>query len=1086
MVSRVEGARGVFSSRSRPRGVRAIGGAVSVWLAVSLTLCATGFPPGQAFAASASATAGPAPTAAPAAVAATGSAEPSAPASIAPPRPGTLLFLGNKNLAPVVYADGTMPSGLAVDLARALEPHLSKPLEIRVMDWKQAQAIVASGQADALIQINATPERRRVYDFSEPLLESRFSIFVRSDRTGISGAAGLRGLNVGVESGGLPQQVLQRDRGIRLTVIPNFPEGFGALNAGKIDAVVVDYRVGSYVLATNGIVGIKAVGEPVAKSYSAIAVKKGNTALLTEINAALRAIRADGTYDDILKDWAPTEGVFETRAQLTQRVYSWLVAVLLVLLVIATAWGVTLRTQMRRKKLAEEALVESEETFGSLVASMAEGVVIQDIDGRITHMNHAAEEILGLTAKAARGRTVDELGREVLREDGTPIPPEEYPGTLALRTSMPQSDVVMGVQRPPYDELAWISVNSQPLFSAAEKTPHAVVTTFRDITEHRRAEQALRTSERKLALHLQQTLLGVIEWDSEGRVLEWNPAAEAIFGYSRDEALGKRANELIVPPGAATDLDFGFERERMMQGESGFRAGECVTKDGRLIECEWVVTPLADPDGAFSGAMSLARDVTESRQAEQLRLEKDAAEAASAAKSAFLANISHEIRTPMNAILGFSQLLSRERDLSARQRQHLDVIRGAGEQLLVLIDDLLEMSKLETGRLALRSATFDLHSMLEEMDSVFGARASARGLALLVRRTDAVPRFVVTDGRRLRQVFVNLLNNAVKYTDTGRIELSVDARQEGGGRLRLLVEVADTGRGIGPEAAGDLFSHFERAPGGLSKEGGVGLGLVISREFVRLLGGEIGMESRPGQGSVFRFDVVVGEVDAGEATLAEKGHRVARLLAGGVSHRVLVACADPATCEFLVGLLEPVGFEVRAASDGNQAVRVFRGWEPQLVIMEMDLPGIDGYEVAQIIRTAAEGADAWIIGLAATGSRETKQDVLEAGIDEFVAEPFGETEIFEAVGRLLGVEYAYDNTAEKAGAMDLEPGAMAGLPPDLLSRLREATLSADFDRVFELADEIGGADDARAEGLRRMAEKFDTQAILSALGRNGT
>ncbi|MCL4368019.1 MAG: transporter substrate-binding domain-containing protein [Actinobacteria bacterium] len=208
----------------------------------------------------------------------------------------TLVFLGNKNIAPVVYLDGTIPSGVAVDLVHALAKHIPQPIEIRAMDWSEAQALVARGEADALIQINVNEERKKIYDFSAPFLESHFSIFTRTDMMGISGISSLRGLRVGVESGGLPQQLLAKDPQIRLTVVPNFLDGFKSLNAGTIDAVVVDYRVGSYVLAQNGIRNIKVTGEPIESSHSSIAVKKGNTKLLNEVNDALRIIKADGTY----------------------------------------------------------------------------------------------------------------------------------------------------------------------------------------------------------------------------------------------------------------------------------------------------------------------------------------------------------------------------------------------------------------------------------------------------------------------------------------------------------------------------------------------------------------------------------------------------------------------------------------------------------------------------------------------------------------------------------------------------------------------------------------------------------------------
>ena len=865
-----------------------------------------------------------------------------------PRSPGTFLFLGNKNIAPVVYLDGTTPAGLAVDLVRAIAAHMSRPVEIRAMDWKQAQALVATGQADALIQINATPERKKIYDFSEPFLESHFAIFVRASQTGISGVSSLHGLRVGVESGGLPQQLLEKDGQIPLTVIPSFLEGFRMLSAGTIDAVVVDYRVGSYVLATDHIGNIKAAGDPIGSSNSSIAVRKGNTTLLEEINSALRTIKADGTYARIIADWAPAVGVFETQGQIDARNYLTTIVILAVLLLIALAWALTIRRQMKRKRTAEE---------------------------------------------------------------------------------------------------------------------------------------ALSASQRKLALHVGQTLLGVVEWDTEFRVREWNPAAEAIFGYSREEAIGRRADELIVPEAYRSGIDAAFER--LLQREaSGFNTNENLTKDGRTILCEWNNTPLVDESGTVVGVMSLARDITELRQAEELRIDKEAAERASAAKTVFLANMSHEIRTPINAILGFSQLMRRDKGLSERQRQQLDTINSSGEHLLALINDVLEMSRVEAGKISTHPTAFSLHSLLDEMDSLFALRVEAKGLEFRVVCSDEVPRFIVTDENKLRQILVNVLGNAVKFTDTGSVELRVRVRRDEAGTLRLLVEVQDTGRGIAPEDTGRLFEYFEQVAAARPAETGAGLGLAISREFVHLLGGEIAVESKLGVGSVFRFDIAIEEATEEAVAAGTDRRHVAGLRPGEPRYRVLVADDDPDNRELLVQLLEAVGFRVRSVSDGKAAVEEYEEWHPRLILMDMRMPVMDGYEATRRIRATPGGADVAVIGVTASAFEEMRQGVFDAGVDEFLGKPFHESELFDKIAKLLGVHYVYEEataTSEPETGSAFSAQALAALPEDLVDRIRRATVSADFDAVLELADEVGRTDQQLATSLRDLAERFDADTILATL-----
>jgi PAS domain S-box-containing protein len=281
----------------------------------------------------------------------------------------SLLFLGNKNIAPVVYLKGNTPSGVAVDIVRAMTKYISQPVEIRVMDWKEAQALVLDGKADALIQINKTEEREKIYDFSEPLLESYFSIFTNSNRMGITGLSSLKGLRVGVEKGGLPQQILEKDSQVILTTLPNFLEGFKMLNAGTIDAVVVDYRVGSYVIAENNLRNIKVSGDPISSSFSFFAVKKGNSQLLHEINLALRSIKEDGTYQKILDSWQPTEVVFQTEEQITAQTYRITIIILLMVCFLAVIWIITNKKELEKRKAAEEKLEKQYLTLSGIINS---------------------------------------------------------------------------------------------------------------------------------------------------------------------------------------------------------------------------------------------------------------------------------------------------------------------------------------------------------------------------------------------------------------------------------------------------------------------------------------------------------------------------------------------------------------------------------------------------------------------------------------------------------------------------------------------------------------------------------------------
>ena len=868
--------------------------------------------------------------------------------------------------------------------------------------------------------------------------------------------------------------------------------------------------------------------------------------------------------------------------------------------------------EIAERKVAEEAVRQSEVEYRTLLQKIEAAVLVHGADTRILTCNSMAQDILGLSEDQLLGKSAVDPAWHFTREDGSVMPPDEYPVAKVVSTRAAVANYIVGVHRPRKRAEAdiWALVNADPVFDARGDLAQVIVTFIditerkvmehdlvareqeyrtlvesipdlivrydsdlrrtyvnpaweqasglaayevvdvpwvqtlnamdwyaerikrvfetgvrddmeftwdnavgrtlylhytlvperdesgrvasvlavgHDLTESKVAEEALRATERKLALHLQQTLLGVIEWDTEFRVKEWNPAAESIFGYSRDEVVGHSVIDVTIPSDKRAEMKPFFEG--LLRREGGeFNTNENATKDGRVITCEWVNTPLTNDSGKVTGVMSLARDITERKQAEEFRIAKQAAEAASVAKSAFLANMSHEIRTPMNAILGFSQLMRHDKGLSERQRQQLDIINSSGEHLLALVNDVLEMSKIEAGRISANPSAFDLHSLLDEMESLFGLRAQTKGLAFRMIRSARLPRFVITDENKLRQVLVNVLGNAVKFTGEGDVELRVATRRGKEDKLRLTVEVQDTGRGIAPDDIRRLFQYFEQATVGREAETGTGLGLAISREFVRLLGGEIEVESELGVGSTFRFEIVIEPAEAEAVESGPEESRVVGLAPGQPRYRVLVADDAPDNRELLVQLLEQVGFLVRAASDGKEALAVFEEWHPQLVLMDMRMPVIDGYEATRRIRSAPGGADVGIIGVTASAFAEMRQGVFDAGVDEFVLKPFKEGELFDKIAALLGVRYVYEAQAHKGepeAALDLDRAAMARLPEDLLQRIKGAAVSADFDAFVDLTDEVARHDESAAAALRTLAERFDAEDILSALPGGG-
>jgi len=474
----------------------------------------------------------------------------------------------------------------------------------------------------------------------------------------------------------------------------------------------------------------------------------------------------------------------------------------------------------------------------------------------------------------------------------------------------------------------------------------------------------------------------------------------------------------------------------------------------------------------------------------ELREAKDAADAANRAKSVFLANMSHELRTPMNAIMGYSQLMQRDASLPPRQRRDLDTICRSGEHLLALINDVLEISKIEAGRVATNPITFDLHQLVADLETMFRVRTDAKGLRLEVSLSPAVPRSLHGDEGRLRQVLINVLGNAVKFTHAGSIDMRVSIREGDGQKLTLLVDVEDTGVGIASDDLARVFLPFEQTAAGRQAEDGTGLGLAISREYARIMGGDLTAASELGRGSVFRLAVQAARGAPEGLAQAGPPRRVTALAAGQPEPRVLVVDDRQTNRDVLVRILSAVGFCVREAEDGQAALDAVHQWAPQAILMDVRMPGMDGLEATRRIKAFPRGERVVVVAVSASVFEEDRQAVLAAGCDDFLRKPYHEQEIYEVLAKHLGLGYVY--AEEQTGDLpahapsELRPGQLAALPAGLRNRLCEAAVELDTDRALALIDQVSGHDPAAGHALRELAHKLDYDGLLSLLEREDT
>ncbi len=507
----------------------------------------------------------------------------------------------------------------------------------------------------------------------------------------------------------------------------------------------------------------------------------------------------------------------------------------------------------------------------------------------------------------------------------------------------------------------------------------------------------------------------------------------------------------------------------------------------------------------------LQQEIQERQKAEQ------AAAAANRAKSEFLANMSHELRTPLNAILGFTQLMNRNPQLTAEQRDFLEIINGSGEHLLELIDDILDLSKIEAGLIELNQKSFDLYRLLDNIEDLFQIQTEQKNLDFIVIVSPNVPQYIRTDEQKLRSCLLNLLSNAIKFTNYGGVTLTVDKTKKSESSLQF--SVSDTGLGIAPEEIETLFDAFVQTSAGRATAGGTGLGLAITKNFVELMGGEIRVSSVLGEGTTFQFTIKLSEADLSQVT-SQPRQRVIGLEPGREMHRILVVDDTKANRLLLVKLLEPLSFEVREATNGLEGLAIWESWQPHLVFMDTRMPVMSGLEAIRQIRAKEKALidcrdtaryteesissnsqfrqATVIIVVTASVFEEKRGEILATGADDLVHKPFSEEIIFEKISQHLEVLYLYENLHQSITApRKFNAGRkqdsfflnkLAEMPPDWIASLYQAANTLREESVLDLIEQIPETSAPLAEALNDLANdfRFDeivrlTQSVIDSL-----
>ncbi len=601
----------------------------------------------------------------------------------------------------------------------------------------------------------------------------------------------------------------------------------------------------------------------------------------------------------------------------------------------------------------------------------------------------------------------------------------------------------------------------------------------------------LATSEK--SLREAQALARLGRWELDLETGAWSWTAEMYRFFSVAEPLTPTLGAMLEP---LEPQDRQTLRALLAQSASTGAPFELMLRIGAPAEQprfgQMRGEAVRDESGRVTGLRGTLQDVTvqqllierlKDRTAELL-VARDAAEAANKAKSAFLANMSHELRTPLNAILGFSSLMRREPGISASHRETLDIINRSGDHLLTLINDVLEITKIEAGRLQLEAAPLDLGGVARDVASMMRIRAREKGLDLLFDQSPSFPRCIIGDEARLRQILVNLTSNAVKFTENGSVTIRLRTRP--GDRRHIVIEVEDTGPGIKPEDQKRLFQPFvQLAESGMQK--GTGLGLAITRQFAGLMGGSISLQSTPGKGSIFRVELLVEIAEEAHASIrpaAGQALEVCGLAPRQPEFRILVAEDQRDNLALLLKLMTDIGLDTRLAENGEQCVAMFKEWHPHLIWMDWRMPVVDGLEATRRIRQLPGGRKVKIVAVTASVFEEERHVLLDAGTDDFVRKPYRAHEIYEGLARHLGLKYLYrpgSPQAEAEAPAVLTPAKLAALPAGVREELRDALLRLDCERISEVLQRARDADADLGQALTGLARNFDYAVILSAL-----